>query len=741
MNALAAPALSRRALLFGTGALIVETRLSGRAAAQAAGAAALPGDLKKAPMTDAWIRIGSDGSIGVITGKAELGQGIGTAIVQVAAEELGVTPGTMTLTMADTALTPDEGMTAGSHSMQDSATAIRIAAATARQILVAAAARQFGLQASDLDVRDGSVHAPGGRSLTFASLAAAAPLHVPADPQAPLRDPSRYKVVNTDWPRIDIPAKLTGGAAYVQDMRPPGMRHARVIRQPSYGAALRDISTIKLAPDVDLLRDGNFLAVVADREYDAIQAMREAQAGALWDETAILPDETAIYETLLALPKQTTVIHQTANPDLAGVKTFETVFHRSYQMHGSIGPSCALALFENGTLTVWTHTQGVFPLRKAIAQLTGLDESHVRCVHIEGAGCYGHNAADDAAGDAAFIAIRQPGRPIRVQWMREQENTCEPFGPAMTAQAKASLDAGGRIVDWRYEVWSNTHNERPGTAGNLLIGQTLAKPFAPAPARPIPQPEGGGDRNAIPLYRLPNSLILSHFIPDMPVRVSAMRGLGAYLNVFAIESFMDILADAAGRDPVAFRLAHLDDPRARDVIETAAQAFGWDGKPAPAGQGHGFAFARYKNLGAYAAIALSVTADPETGAVSIGRVVAAVDSGQAVNPGGIRNQVEGGIIQSLSWTQFERVSFDRRRITSRDWSRYPIMRFSMLPRSIEVHVADRPGQPFLGTGEASQGPTSAAFANALTRATGHRATNIPILRKDTGADHGPASKA
>ncbi len=400
-------------------------------------------------------------------------------------------------------------------------------------------------------------------------------------------------------------------------------------------------------------------------------------------------------------------------------------------MHGSIGPSCALAQADQGGVTVWTHTQGVYPQRAALAELLRLPPEQVRCIHVEGSGCYGHNGADDAAADAALIARALPGRPVRVQWMREQENTAEPFGPAMVAEVSAALDAGGRIVDWDYGVWSNTHNQRPNKGGLFIQNAALPDPLPVPPPAPIPMPEGGGERNSNPLYSFPNAHVVSHFLPEMPLRVSAMRSLGAYLNVFAIESFMDELAAAAGADPVAFRLRHMGDERARAVIQTAAERFGWQAAaPRPGGTrdgaGRGFAFARYKNLGAYCAVALDLTVEHETGRIRIGRVVAAVDSGQPINPDGIRNQIEGAIVQSASWTLYEQVRFDRRHVTSRDWSGYPILRFPAVPDSIEVHIADRPGLPFLGTGEAGQGPTAAAIANALFDAAGVRLRDLPL---------------
>ena len=379
-------------------------------------------------------------------------------------------------------------------------------------------------------------------------------------------------------------------------------------------------------------------------------------------------------------------------------------------------------------LTVWTHSQGVYPLRDAIAALLHMPKDQVRCIHVEGAGCYGHNGADDAGADAAILARAVPGRPVRVQWMRDQEFLWEPFGPAMVSQARASLDASGRIVDWRYEVWSNTHTTRPPDGGWLLQNQVLPDPLPTPEPQPIPMPEGGGDRNSNPIYAIPNLEVVYHFIPQMPLRVSALRTLGAQLNVFSIESFIDELAQAAGVDPVRMRRNHLEDARALAVIAAAADRFGWDGwrrRPHEL-HGRGFAFARYKNLAAYCAVALELTVDPVDGRVQVGRVVGAVDAGQAVNPDGIRNQIEGAVVQATSWTLFEAVTFDRQRITSRDWASYPILRFPAAPASVEVIVIDRPGEPFLGVGECGQGPASAAVGNALAHAIGRRLRDLPL---------------
>jgi nicotinate dehydrogenase subunit B len=729
--------ISRRALIKAGGAFVVSFSSLPSVLAQGAAetpqgekAPKLPGSLRETPFLDSWIRLDSQGAVTVFTGKAELGQGAKTALLQVAAEELDVPIDRLTIITADTGRTANEGYTAGSHTMQDSGTAIRHAAAQVRELLLAAAARGLDIPVEQLTVHDGAVVAPDGSRTPYGVLVGTTLLHVEAQPVSKLRDPKTFRVMNTSYPRVDIPPKVTGGAIYVQDMSLPGMLHARVVRPPSYGAKLKtaDFSTIEQLPGVvKVVRDGNFLAVVAEREFQAVKAMRTMAAAAEWEETASLPWHDELSRVIMALPsRDIKILDHHAE---AGSKTLalEATYTRPYQSHGSIGPSCAVALFQDGSVTVWTHTQGVYPDRNAIAEMLRLPREKVRCIHTQGSGCYGHNGADDAAADAALIATALPDRPIRLQWMREQEHAWEPYGPAMVTSVKASLDATGKIVDWNYALWSNTHSMRPGRAGSLLAGQHMAAPFPVPPPQPLPLPEGGGDRNAIPIYALPNAEVLHHFLPDMPLRVSAMRSLGAYMNIFSIESFMDELALSAGVDPVDFRLRHLDDPRARDVVSLAAERFGWASRPMRQdGVGCGFAFARYKNLAAYCAIAMEIEADRETGRIRVKRVVSAVDAGQIVSPDGVRNQIEGAILQSASWTLYEGVTFDQMRITSVDWSTYPILRFDSVPDNVDVHLINRPGLPFLGAGEAGQGPTSAAIANAVADATGTRLRDLPL---------------
>jgi CO/xanthine dehydrogenase Mo-binding subunit len=727
--------LDRRSVLAGAGALIVSFSLrdAGAQEQKPGGGPKLPGSLATSPNLDSWIRIDADGRITTFTGKAELGQGFKTAFQQIAAEQLDIPFDALDVITADTKLTANEGYTSGSHSMQDSGTAILHAAAQARALLVAEAARRFELPADELRTENGAVVAPDGRRLSYGELVAADMLHVQAQPVSSLKDPATFKVMSQPVPRVDIPAKVTGGAAYVQDMRLPGMLHARVVRPPSYGAQLTecDTSTIEKMPGViQIVRDGNFLAVVAAKEFLAIKAMNALIAAAKWRENAKLPNQNDLANVLTRLPSQDFAIFTRNDPSATGTKTLEATYTRPYQSHGSIGPSCAVAHFVDGVMTVWTHTQGVYPDRQAIAEMLGMPQSSVRLIHVEGSGCYGHNGADDAAADAALIARALPGRPVRVQWMREQEHGWEPYGPAMVTKLSASLDANGKIADWNFAVWSNTHSMRPGGAGSLLAAQHMAHSFAVPAPKPLPLPEGGGDRNAIPIYNFPNAHVVHHFIPAMPLRISAMRALGAYHNVFSIESFMDELAGLADADPVEFRLNHLDDPRGRDVIAKAAQGFGWTrGQKAPPNRGYGFAFARYKNLAAYCAVATEVEVDRETGRARLVRAVAAIDAGQVVNPDGITNQIEGAIVQATSWTLYESVTFDDTRITSIDWQTYPILRFNSVPDSIDVHIINRPGLPFLGSGETGQGPAAASLANAIADATGKRLRNLPLSRK------------
>jgi nicotinate dehydrogenase subunit B len=720
---------TRREFTGGLGAIVVAFSLDPKLAL-AQQPASLPGSLAQNRMLDAWIRINEEGTATIFPGKVELGQGITTALTQIAAEELDLPLTRVLVLTADTSRSPNEGVTSGSQSIEYGGTALRLASAEVRGILIELAAKRLGAAANTLTVADGNIGSADGRKVTYGELAAEINLHREATAKIAPKPPATHKTVGKSIPRFDIPKKVTGGVAYVQDMRLPGMVHGRIVRPPRPGSKLDsvDAAAVKAMPGViEVVRDGSFLGVVAEREEQAIKARQALIKGAKWTLGPELPDPAKIYDVLLALPAEDNVISDKQAPMPEGAKVIEATYRKPYMAHASIGPSCALAEFKDGKITVWTHSQGVFPLRNHLSLGLKLPIADIRCIHAEGSGCYGHNGADDVGLDAALLARAVAPRPVRLQWMRDDEFGWEPYGPAMIMRAKAAL-ADGKIVDWNYELWSNTHSTRPSEPGgnNLLASWYLAEAQNPAPPRTIPQPAGGGDRNAIPLYEFPRQRVVQHFIKEMPLRVSALRTLGAYSNVFAIESFIDELARAASADPIAFRLAHMKDPRARAVIEAVAKKANWkDGEAGDGRRGRGIGFAKYKSLSVYVAVIAEVEVDPASGVIKVPRAFAVADAGQIINPDGLANQIEGGIIQSTSWTLREQVRFDRNGITSRDWRGYPILTMHDVPH-VEVELIDRPTEKSLGSGEGSQGPMVAAIVNAFANATGKRIRELPL---------------
>jgi CO/xanthine dehydrogenase Mo-binding subunit len=711
----------------------------------------LPGSLNTNRMLDGWLRINADGKVTIFTGKCELGQGILTALAQIASDELDVAYERIEMVSADTGLTPNEGQTAGSQSVENSGTALRHACAEARQILMSLAATKLGTPVAQLSVADGTITGASSGKLTYWELARDANLKREATAQAKPKPASQHKVIGKSVQRRDIPSKVTGGRSYVQDVRMPGMVFGRVVRPPSYRAKLVsfDEQAIKAMPGVvAVVRDGNFLAVAAEREEQAIKASRALRDNAKWSETPDLPpDVPELFDHLQKMPSREMVVNQKfPTTDVGGrVTTIEAEYTRPYQSHGSIGPSCAVAQMKDGKFHIWSHTQGVFPLRQHLARALRVPESGITCSHVEGSGCYGHNGADDVALDAALVARSTGGRPVKLQWMREDEFGWEPYGSAMVMKLKARIDESKRIVDWHHDVWSMPHSTRPGGgaagASNLLASWHIADPLRQAVPANTPQPNGAADRNAVPLYDFPSQKITLHYITEMPLRTSALRTLGAYANSFALESFMDEVAAAAGTDPVEFRLRHIKDPRARAVIEECARKANW--KPNAKGDGshgRGFAFTKYKNHAAYCAVIADVAVDRRTGKVRVTKAVSAVDVGLIINPDGVINQIEGGIIQSTSWTLKEHVAFDRQRIKTQSWADYPILTFPEVP-VVEVHLLNRPDQPSLGTGEGSQGPTVAAIANAFANATGVRLRDLPFSPQRVKAALASGAKA
>jgi CO/xanthine dehydrogenase Mo-binding subunit len=508
------------------------------------------------------------------------------------------------------------------------------------------------------------------------------------------------------------------------------MLHGRVLRPELSAAKLVNLSEDRaraVAGLVAIVRDGNFVGVVSETEDGAENALRALRKDAAWSSDERLPDEDRLAEWLKAQPSESRIIDtKAASGKPAKVRTIRRQYTRPYLAHASIAPSCAIAQWTGERVHVWTHSQGVYFLRADLALVLSLPVEDIIVEHMEGAGCYGHNAADDVALDAVLLAKAAGGRPVRVQWSRQDEMTHAPFGAAMAIEIEAGLDAQGEIVEWRHRIWSNGHTARPGRAAQpaLLAATELANPFPRYIATNPPQANGGGaDRNSIPLYDFPSWQIECHRLLTMPIRTSALRTLGGQGNVFAIESFIDELASTHGEDPVAFRLRHLSDARAQDVIRSVARRASW--KPEKqTGRGHGLGFARYKNTGAYCAVVAEVEGAED---VSVKRLTIAVDVGEAINPDGVINQIEGGAIQATSWVLKERVRFDRQRITSNSWASYPILRFSEVPE-VQVELIPRPDSEPFGAGEAAHGPVTAAIANAVFDALGVRVRDLPITR-------------
>jgi len=686
----------------------------------------LPADLQRNPHINAWLEILADGRVRVLTGKLELGQGIRTAVAQVAAEELDMEMSQVEVVLAETGRTPNEGYTAGSGSIESSAMAIRYAAATARQKLLELAAQKMNVPVTDLVMGKGKILLEkGNRTLSFAEILDGRQLTDEVQLPVALKAKDKYRLVGKAVPREDISRMVSGEPVYVQDLRFAGMVHARVVRPPAYGAQLlqfnEQVVKKKIPALLKTVVNGSFLAVLAADEYQAIQAQQLLRVNSKWSDGPPLPKGTGeqLADYITTLPVQTQRVHEKGNiTSLGGNAVIKARYFKPYIMHGSIGPSCAVALYAQNMLHVWTHSQGVYPLREALATLVHLPAENIHVKGVPGSGCYGHNGADDVAADAALLALAYPGKHVRLQWSRDDEHAWEPYGSAMVMEVEALLDGSGRISHWKYALWSDTHGTRPGgNADNLLAARYLEKPFTGKSSGF----SGGAYRNAEPYYAIPNQQTEAHFFKG-PLRVSSLRGLGAYANIFAIECFMDELAKKAGKDPFTFRLLHLDDERAKEVIRKLQSLTRSQEMEHP---GMGIAFSRYKNSGAYCAVAARVTVDAKSGAVQVRKMWAVIDAGEIINLDGIKNQVEGGMIQSASWTLQEQVHFDEKHITSRDWFSYPIFRFSQVPE-VEVTVIDRPAEEPSGAGEAAQGPAAAAIVNAVYRAGGKRIRTLPV---------------
>ena len=690
----------------------------------------LPPSLAANPKLSSWINFAADGQVIVSPGKVEIGQGIVTALAQIAADELDVELARVKMVRASTFASPNEGVTSGSLSVQHSGRAIRFACAEIRRIFLDAAADRLGVTPDVLNVSDGTIAGPGNVSISYWELAGDISLDRDATAGAPPKSSAQRTLAGHSVQRLDIPDKVFGRPRFIHDSSLPGLLHGRVLRAELSQATLNELNeerARKVEGLIAIVRDGNFAGVVCETEAAAEAAVAALRKGAKWSSREALPNEDELAEWLKQQPAQTAVIadKKAASPS-AVTRTVKQQYHRPYIAHGSIAPSCAMAQWEGDRVRVWTHSQGVYLLRSDLSLVFKLPRENFTVEHMESAGCYGHNGADDVALDAVLLARAVEGRPVRVQWSRADEMSHAPFGAAMTIEIEAGLDANGEIVDWRHTIWGNGHTARPGRADlpTLLAASELATPFPRAISVDPPAVGGGGsDRNSIPLYDFPSWHVEAHRLTTMPVRTSALRTLGAQGNAFAIESMLDELAFERGEDPVAFRLRHLSDPRSRDVVQAAARRANW--KPAKEdGVGYGIGFSRYKNTGAYCAAVAEVEVGDE---IRVRKLTLAVDVGEAINPDGVINQIEGGAIQATSWVLKERVRFDTTRITSNSWTEYPILTFSEVP-DVDVEVISRPEIDPVGAGEAAHGPVTAAIANAVFDALGVRLRSLPITR-------------
>jgi len=723
------PSPSRREFLQAGGALVVGFSLPAIAFAQRQpGADAAIGKSLDTNAVDGFISINSDGTVTIFSGKVDLGQGLRIAIPQMAAEELGIGVERIVMIEGDTALTPDQGPTAGSSGIMRGGVQIRQAAATARETLIAMVAARGNTPAAEFDTVDGGVRLKsGGAGIRFGQLVGDKRLDVNVDPKAKLRDPASYTVVGKSIARPDIPGKVTGRHVYVHDLKVDGMLHGRVVRPPAVGAKLLavDEASIKDIPGARVVRINDFVGVVAASEWDAMAAAKSLKAR--WSDSAPLIGADAVRGRLRAGPfasDETLVKKGDAAAALAGAAKVTAEFYWPMQSHGSMGPSCAVADVREGKATVWSASQATHRFRETISRALALPKESVRVIYLDGSGCYGMNGHDDAAADAALLS-KAVGRPVRVQWSREDELGWDPKGPPQLLALEGAVDDAGKISAWRTDMWIP---KATASLPNMPLLALDAAGIAQTPGITT----GLISQNGDPPYAVPHQEVVVHWLASSPLRPSNIRAPGKVANCFAVESFTDMLAVAAKRDAVEFRLQALSDPRGVEVIRRAAALIGWQSRPSPSSSatagGRGFAYMHYKHNESYVAMAMEVDVDRASGAIKVRRVACAHDCGLVINPDGLKAQIEGNILQTLSRTLYEEVAFDRSRVTSVNWTSYPILRFPDAPE-IAIDIVSRPNDPPLGAGEASATPVPAALANAVFDAVGARMTTVPFTRE------------
>ena len=725
--------LSRRGFLQKSGSLVVTFSLASLASkaqnTPAAPSAAQPTvGAPPPPPVDGFIAIGADGKVTIFSGKVDLGTGVRTAIAQIAAEELTVPFQSVEVIQGDTLLTPDQGVTFGSLSIQNGGTQIRLAAATAREVLLGKAAEKLGAPRAELVIHDGRIEAKNGEGVTYAQLVGGKKLEIKLDPKAPLKDSESYTIVGKPVPRLDIPDKVTGRFTYMQDFKRPGMVHARVIRPAGVKAALEsvdDSAARKVRGYLGTVRKGNFLAVVAKHEWAAIKAARAVKAQ--WSAWAGLPDEAKLWEWLRQVKVNKDEVLQKVG-DVGGpikaAKQLSATYDFAIHTHGSIGPSCAVAEVQKGKVTVWTASQGTHLLQRQLALMLGLKDPDVRCIYLDGSGCYGRNGHEDAAADAVLIA-QEIKKPVRVQWSRADEHGWDPKGPPTLHDFRASLDEGGMPVSWESGVFIP---DRPTKISCALVAAQLSGLPTDVPSG---HPGNVQQSLAIP-YGVPNVKVLAHWLDDTPFRASWIRTPGRMQNTYANESFIDECAAAAGIDPLDYRRRLLKDARGLELLDRLAKLANWTPRAKGAARdggelapGRGLAYVKYELVRTYVGVVADVEVNRKTGAVRVKKFYVAHDCGQIINPDGVRNQLEGNMVQTTSRVLFEQLSFDRSKVTSLDWASYPILTFPDAP-AVVMDLIDRPKEVPWGAGEPAAAVVPAAIANAIYDATGARLRSVPF---------------
>jgi CO/xanthine dehydrogenase Mo-binding subunit len=720
---------SRRDLLKAGGALVVSFSLAGRFDPVLAQAAA--GKPLALTEVDAFLAIDAKGNVTVYSGKVDLGTGVRTALAQIAAEELDVPMSRVAVVQGDTALTPDQGKTWASITIQIGGMQLRNAAATARAALLDEAAKRLGANKDDLKAENGVVSA-GNKRVSYGELIGGKAFSLKLDHQKPAKakDPKDYKLVGRSVPRVDIPDKVTGRFTYMQDFRVPGMLHGRVVRPPAMQAKLESVdeASIKNIPGiVKVVREGNFVGVVAQNEWAAIKGARELKVK--WDTRDSLPDQKSLWDHV----RNTKVVKDDVTSNVGntgealkqeGVRTVRATYDFAINLHGSIGPSCAIAEFKDGKLTSWSASQATHDLRKELATMFGMSPDNVRCIYLEGAGCYGRNGHEDAAGDAALLA-RAVGRPVRVQWSRADEHGWEPKGPPTLMDMRAALDPNGNVTAWDSEFFI------PQAGPGLTVALVPAT-LAGMPTTPVSFPGNVFQMSAIP-YKFANVKTVCHRLETTPFRPSWIRTPGRMQNSYANECFMDELAAAANADPFEFRLKYLDpaDKRGIEVLNRLAALAKWEKRPSPQKaisgdvvKGRGMSYVKYELVRTYVGVVCDVEVNRATGQVKVPRFYVVHDCGQIINPDGLKNQIDGNVVQTLSRTLFEELTFDRKMVTSLDWESYRILRFPDTPEII-IELIDRPNERPWGAGEPAAAVIPSAISNAIFDATGVRLRSVP----------------